>query len=122
MMFIASTTISMGLTACGDDDEAPATPSTTPATTPATSQPTAEQVRDSLLFEVNSQYLNKTIIATYKKLATDCENMLPMAQGLNSQAALNKLCDQWKLARQDWELSESFLFGAASRLWHRPPY
>ena len=114
MMIIASTTISMGLTACGDDDETPATTATTPATTPATTQPTAEQVRDSLLFKVNSQYLNKTIIATYKKLATDCENMLPMAQGLNSQAALNKLCDQWKLARQDWELSESFLFGAAS--------
>ena len=110
MMVMAATTLSMGFSACGDDDE----PSTTPSTTPVTPQRTAEQVRDSLLFEVNSQYLSKTIIATYKKLATDCEKMLPMAQGLDSQSGLNKLCEQWKLARQDWELSESFLFGAAS--------
>ncbi|MGN0228497.1 MAG: imelysin family protein [Muribaculaceae bacterium] len=30
-----------------------------------------------------------------------------------TQEALDKACEQWRVARQDWEWSEAFLFGAA---------
>lgn len=108
MMFMAVTTLSMGVTACGDDDDSPANP------TPSSQTKTEEQIRDSILTVINNEYVDKAIITTYKKLADDCETMLGMAEDLTTQQQLEALCDQWKVARQDWELSEAFLFGAAS--------
>ena len=32
-----------------------------------------------------------------------------------SQEAMNEACNQWKVARADWEQSEAFLFGAADK-------
>ena len=32
-----------------------------------------------------------------------------------SQAALDAACNQWRVARADWEQSEAFLFGAADK-------
>ena len=105
-LFMALSALTLTTTSCGDDDDS------TPITTSI--QKTAEQLRDSALSVVNANYVQNTVIATYKKLADDCEELLDMAEDLQSQAQLEQLCNQWKVARQDWELSESFLFGAAS--------
>lgn len=39
------------------------------------------------------------------------DNEITIVEG--TQEALDKACEQWKVARQDWEWSEAFLFGAA---------
>jgi len=41
------------------------------------------------------------------------DNDVETAVVAGSQQALNAACDQWKLARADWENTEAFLFGAA---------
>ncbi|MGN1264563.1 MAG: imelysin family protein [Muribaculaceae bacterium] len=41
----------------------------------------------------------------------DSEGEVVIVEG--SQQALDNACTQWKVARQDWEWSEAFLFGAA---------
>lgn len=113
MLFMAVTTLSLGMVACGDDDDNPAeTPTPTPS--PSTKTPTEEEVRDSILRIVNLDFVEKTVIATYAKLANDCGQLQQMVSDMKTQDDLLKVCDQWKVARQDWELSESFLFGAAS--------
>lgn len=107
MLTMAAGVLSLGITACGSDDDEP-------VVNPIPSTPTAEQVRDSLLGVVNKNYVEKTIVATYTKLADDCEKLKDLVEDMDSQADLEEVCRQWKQARQDWELSESFLFGAAS--------
>jgi len=104
MFFMAATTLSMGMASCSDDDD----------DNNSASERTAEQERDAQLSIVNQEYVNATVVATYKKLADDCEELMEMIQEMDSQSDLNAVCEQWKVARQDWELSESFLFGAAS--------
>lgn len=109
MMLMAATTITTGVTSCGDDNnDAGVTPTPTPST------PSEAQVRDSILSIVNTEYVGKTVVATYAKLANDCEALQERVNQMTTQADLEWVCEQWKLARQDWELSEAFLFGAAS--------
>lgn len=108
MMFMAATALTMGTTACSKDSDDDNTEQT------AQQGPSAAQVRDSLLSIVNVDYVKNAVAATYTKLATDCETLQQMVEQMNSQESLVGVCNQWKVARQDWELSEAFLFGAAS--------
>ena len=63
------------------------------------------------------QYLNHTVYPTYGKLATNAETLVSDLETLKAnktQANLNKACATFLEARHWWEMSEAFLYGAAS--------
>jgi len=76
----------------------------------------------SLLKEAVVDFVNKTVVPTYKSLADEtielvatCEAM-EEAYGTDKLASLQKTaCEQWISARKYWELSEAFLYGAAQK-------
>lgn len=99
MLFAAACTLSMGFTACGDDDE---------------EKKDENNAKETALSAVDAQFVTATAVATYKGLADACETLQEQVEGMKSQSDLEKVCNQWKSARQYWEWSEAFLFGAAS--------
>lgn len=98
MLFAAVGILSVGFTSCDDDDN----------------NGGSNNAKEAALSAVNKQFVNQTVIATYKKLADDCKSLQDQIDDMSSQAELENVCDMWKQARQDWEWSEAFLFGAAS--------
>ena len=76
------------------------------------------QEQESYLRNVLSNLVNKVIIPTYTELADDVEDLEKTLNGLTAsnitQSQINKACDDFKDARENWERSEAFLMGAAS--------
>ncbi len=71
---------------------------------------------ESAMASVAEQYVNHTVVPTYKNLATYTEQLASQMQTLKetkSQEALNQVCETFLNARAWWEKSEAFLFGAA---------
>lgn len=99
LLFAAACATTMSFTACNDDDE---------------ENGNELDEKHATLSAVNEQFVTQTAIATYKGLADACETLQNDVEGIQTQADLKKVCDQWKVARQYWEWSEAFLFGAAS--------
>ena len=63
------------------------------------------------------QYLNHTVYPTYASLATETENLVENLEALKAnktQANVNAAAATFIEARHWWEMSEAFLFGAAS--------
>ena len=63
------------------------------------------------------QYLNHTVYPTYTSLATEAENLVENLEALKAnktQANVNTAAATFIEARHWWEMSEAFLFGAAS--------
>ena len=62
--------------------------------------------------------VNNVIVPTYTKLADDVEDLEKTLNGLTvstiTQSQIDKACQDFKSARENWELSEAFLMGAAS--------
>ncbi|MBQ8047075.1 MAG: peptidase M75 [Prevotella sp.] len=98
MLFAMTLSLSMGFTACNDDDD--------------NDDPFTEQ--EEQLTAVNKQFVTNTAIATYKGLADACEELQEKLENMSTQADLQEVCNLWKSSRQYWEWSEAFLFGAAS--------
>ena len=66
---------------------------------------------------VIKQYLNHTVYPTYANLAAKTETLVGDLQTLKAdktQGNLEKACASFLEARHWWEMSEAFLFGAAS--------
>ena len=64
-----------------------------------------------------SQYLNQTVYPTYGNLATEAQNLVDCLEALKentNQNNLNQAAERFLEARKWWEMSEAFLFGAAS--------
>ena len=64
-----------------------------------------------------NQYLNQTVYPTYGKLATEAQNLVDALEALKESASqndLNQAAERFLEAREWWEKSEAFLFGAAS--------
>ena len=82
----------------------------------ALSELTPEQ--ETYLRNVLSGLVINVIVPTYTKLADDVEDLEKTLNGLTTssitQAQINKACEDFKSARQNWEHSEAFLMGAAS--------
>ena len=66
---------------------------------------------------IAEQYVNHTVVPTYKNLASSAErlaNELAALKADKTQDKLNQVCQTFLEARAWWEKSEAFLFGAAS--------
>jgi len=144
MMFAMTSTLALGFTACGsddDDDNGPVQPTdeakykdksygqaAIDACAEVTKQFTAanEAIGTARLTTEQEQYLREVlaglvsnvIVPTYTDLANDVEDLENTLKGLNTQtitqAQIDKACTDFKKARQHWERSEAFLMGAAS--------
>lgn len=73
-----------------------------------------KDAKEAALLVADQQFVTSTVVPTYKGLADACEKLQETIEGMKSQADLEKACLLWKDARQYWEWSEAFLFGAAS--------
>ena len=77
---------------------------------------TTEQ--ETYLYQVLENLVKNVIVPTYTDLADDVEDLEKTLNGLTvnsiTQSQINKACEDFKAARQNWERSEAFLMGAAS--------
>ncbi|MDR1406588.1 MAG: peptidase M75 [Tannerella sp.] len=73
--------------------------------------------KDAALAPVIPQYVNNTVIVTYKALADAtidlCESLLELRED-KTQARLEAAAAAWITTRVYWERSEAFLFGAVA--------
>ena len=77
-----------------------------------------DTAKDQALQKANEQFVDGTVVPTYKALADEClalQSTLEKLRETKTDALVKEACKQWKDARQFWELSEAFLFGAASQ-------
>ena len=74
--------------------------------------------QESFLYNVLGNIVDNVIVPTYTKLADDTEDLEKTLNGLTvssiTQAQINKACQDFKSARENWERSEAFLGGAAA--------
>ena len=76
-----------------------------------------EEVNKATKEAIVKQHLNHTVYPTYASLATEAENLVENLEALKAnktQANVNAAATTFIEARHWWELSEAFLFGAAS--------
>ena len=82
----------------------------------ALSELTSDQ--ETYLRNVLAGLVSNVIVPTYTELADDVEDLEKTLNGLTvhsiTQAQINKACEDFKDARENWERSEAFLMGAAS--------
>lgn len=98
-------------TACDDDDD--------DATDNGSDSGTEQTVDAAATWRtsINSVFINTTVIPTYKALADASEELADLVATYTANqtdANLAAVGEQWKEARQYWEWSEAFLFGAAT--------
>lgn len=77
-----------------------------------------DAVKNETLQKVNELFVDATVIPTYKALADECIKLQATLEKLGetkTDELVKEACTQWKNARQYWEWSEAFLFGAASQ-------
>ena len=80
-------------------------------------QPTTEEVNKAQKEAIVKQYLNHTVYPTYAQLAEKTDALVGNLDALKAnktQANVNAATATFIEARHWWELSEAFLFGAAS--------
>lgn len=97
LMCATALTFTMGFTSCSDDDN-----------DEHVGVFTANELK-----EVNSSYVDNTVVATYRNLANYNKQLVADINAMSDDAGVSKACDTWKLSRKWWEFSEAFLFGAA---------
>ncbi len=72
---------------------------------------------DSKAAAVAEQFVDHTVVPTYKSLAAKTELLVDQLVELKAnrtQSGLNAVCETFLAAREQWEKSEAFLFGPAS--------
>lgn len=97
MMFAAALTFAMGAISCSDDNN----------------DDHVGTFGTNELKEVNADYVDNTIVATYRNLANYNKVLMTDINAMTDDAGVAKACDTWRLSRKWWEFSEAFLFGAA---------
>lgn len=97
MMFATALTFALGATSCSDDNN----------------DDHVGTFGTNELKEVNADYVDNTIVATYRNLANYNKVLMTDINAMTDDAGVAKACDTWKLSRKWWEFSEAFLFGAA---------
>ena len=74
------------------------------------------------MWDVANQYINGVVYPTYKNLAASADDLYQEAvnvqqkheAGTLTDADVEAACEAFKAAREYWEKSEAFLFGAAT--------
>lgn len=97
-------TATFAFTACGDDDDP----------TPNNGGNNNVTEKEAFLQNTNKNLVNETILPIYTALMNSNAELVEAIGEMETQADVNEACDLWKKARQYWEQSEAFLFGAAS--------
>ena len=97
MMFAAALAFTMGFTSCSDDDN----------------DEHVGTFSSNELKEVNADYVDNTVVATYRNLANYNKQLVADLNAMSDDAGVAKACETWKQSRKWWEFSEAFLFGAA---------
>lgn len=95
-------TLALGFASCSDDD-------TENVPVPDTKNETFQTIAE--------QYLDNTVIVTYKNLADNAEKLVTQLKAIQSNktdANVNAACVTFLEARAWWEKSEAFLFGPAN--------
>ena len=76
------------------------------------------EAQENYLYKVLENLVDNVIVPTYTKLADDTEDLEKTLNGLTTstitQDQINKACEDFKAARENWERSEAFLGGAAA--------
>ncbi len=91
--------LALGTISCSDDD-------------PVDDNTEREQAFETVV----PQYVNNTVIATYRSLADESialYDAIVALKGNKTNANVQAAADKWIKARDYWELSEAFLFGPA---------
>lgn len=90
-----------GFSACSDDDDSS----------------TEGSAKDAQFQDIAKQYLNSTVLVTYRNLADNTELLESKLQALKADktdANVKDVCSTFLEARMWWEKSEAFLYGAAT--------
>jgi hypothetical protein len=138
LLFAAAYTLTTGFTACDDDnnddptedqykdrtygnqaiDACSSVVSEFEAANSIIAKATLTSEQETYLRNVLTTLVNNVIVPTYTDLADDVEDLEKTLNGLTvsniTQSQINKACDDFKDARENWERSEAFLMGAAS--------
>ncbi|MBP3211012.1 MAG: imelysin [Prevotella sp.] len=138
LLFAAACTLSTGFTACDDDNNDDPTEdqykdrtygneaidacanvvSEFEAANSIIAKATLTSDQETYLRNVLTNLVSNVIVPTYTDLADDVEDLEKTLNGLTvnsiSQSQINKACEDFKDARENWERSEAFLMGAAS--------
>ena len=138
LLFAAACTLTTGFTACDDDnnddptedqykdrtygnqaiDACSSVVSEFEAANSIIAKATLTSEQETYLRNVLATLVNNVIVPTYTDLADDVEDLEKTLNGLTvsniTQSQINKACDDFKDARENWERSEAFLMGAAS--------
>ena len=104
---VCAMSLTFGFVSCNDDDESPTElPSTV----------------NQELKQILTQYAEKTVVATYSRLADaslvledKCGKLYEKVKAGNAQLSdVQAVCDAWIASRKWWERSEAFLLGPAN--------
>ncbi len=138
LLIAAACTLTTGFTACDDDnnddptedqykdrtygnqaiDACSSVVSEFEAANSIIAKATLTSEQENYLRNVLTTLVNNVIVPTYTDLADDVEDLEKTLNGLTvsniTQSQINKACDDFKDARENWERSEAFLMGAAS--------
>ena len=96
MAFLAIAGLTFGLSACNHDNH--------------------EETDDAEAAAVAAQFVDHTVAPTYTALAAQAERLadqLAALKGNPTQTGIDQACETFLAAREQWEKSEAFLFGAA---------
>lgn len=102
MMFAATLTFTMGMASCSDDDN-----------NGDDTDAGGGVIETSALKSMNAEYVDKTVVPTYRQLADYNKQLVADITAMKDDATVKKACETWKQSRKWWEFSEAFLFGAA---------
>ena len=96
MMFVAALALTAGFSSCSNNDDGD-----------------VFYVQGSLLQTVNEEYVDNTVVPTYRKLADCSRDLAEAVADMKTDADVEKAGTAWKASRKWWEYSEAFLFGPA---------
>lgn len=107
LLFAAAMTLSFSFVSCDDDDD----------------DDNSRAEKAEVLEDVVTVYLNSVVYPTYADMSDATDELFDLIDALNTklqagtaatQSEIDAICAKYKEAREYWEQSEAFLYGAAS--------